>query len=103
MNAITRYTKAANAGDTNATTNLGVLCTTRTRPTSPVARNWWQKAADAGDTSAMTNLGVLLRTRTRRTWPVPATGGKAVDAGHTGALDALRVFEDIEASQGERP
>ncbi|MCQ1948804.1 trypsin-like peptidase domain-containing protein [Arthrobacter sp. zg-Y859] len=59
--AVQAWKLSANAGETNAMNNLGVLLSERLDPPDlDGARHWYTQAANAGQTSAMNNLGVLL-------------------------------------------
>gem|GEM_PF-3545559 len=54
------YQRAADAGNTDAMNNYGVLLATRLDPPDLAgARDWYQRAADAGNTDAMLSLGSL--------------------------------------------
>ena len=56
--------RAANAGNTVAMVNLGVLLESQFDPPKLAgARNWYQRAADVGHTEAMHNLGILAGVR----------------------------------------
>jgi TPR repeat protein len=55
------FRSAADAGDTGAMVNLGVLLSDQDKEDE--AEQWFRRAADAGDTDAMVNLGVLLKDR----------------------------------------
>ncbi len=56
--AQTIWSAAAEAGDTEAAFNLGVLLVQRGELDE--AETWYRLAAEAGNTSAAYNLGVLL-------------------------------------------
>jgi TPR repeat protein len=52
---------AAEAGDTEAAVNLGVLMVRRGDVSE--AQAWWRRAAEAGDTATAAGLAVLLERR----------------------------------------
>ena len=56
--ALRWYRHAAEAGNTSAANNLGVLL--EQRGSLLEAEQWYRRAAEAGNTSAAYNLGVLL-------------------------------------------
>ena len=77
----------ANAGDSEAMVNLGLLL----RDRDPVvAQAWWQRAAAVGNTEAMVGLGLLLRDRD----PVAAQAWweRAAAAGNTEAMVNLGLL-----------
>ncbi|SCD52121.1 Tetratricopeptide repeat-containing protein, partial [Streptomyces sp. SolWspMP-5a-2] len=80
------WTRAADAGNTNAMYNLGFLA--NDQGDTDTARTRWTQAADAGDTDAMGLLGILADERgdtdTARTWYT-----QAADAGNTNAMTSL--------------
>ncbi|GAA2347696.1 hypothetical protein GCM10010431_84020 [Streptomyces kunmingensis] len=87
--AASAWRRAADAGNTDAMNNLGVLLYEQKDTGS--ARAWYTRAAEAGHTSAMFNLGGLLNeqgdTDGARTWYTRAT-----DTGHTDAMNNLGVL-----------
>ncbi len=71
-----RWRRAADAGNTEAMNNLGILL--RSQVDLPEAEICFQRAADAGDTGAMTASGPCSSAgATRATWPRPRSGGDA--------------------------
>jgi TPR repeat protein len=99
--ARTWYTKAAEAGNTNAMVGLGALLADWLDPPELAeARTWLQKAAEAGNTNAMVGLGIFLTDRLdppelaeARTWYE-----KAADTGNTSAEYNLGM---LCATQGD--
>jgi len=91
------WTRAAEAGHTQAQYNLGVLLADRLDPPELAeARVWWTRAAGAGHITAQYRLGMLLATMLNppelaeaRTWL-----SRAAEAGHPGAQDALSQLGD---------
>jgi TPR repeat protein len=73
------YAVAAEAGDSGAIYNLGVLLEDSDRNQ---ARRWYEKAADAEHATAMYNLGVLLEDtdpdQARRWFEKAAEAGAAL-------------------------
>ena len=87
----------ANAGDTDAMVNLGLLL----RDRDPVAAQaWWERAAAAGNTEAMVGLGLLLRDRdpvaAQAWWELAAAAGNT-DA--KGNLEVLLADRDSAAAE----
>ena len=93
--AVAASHRAAEAGNTDAQFNLGVLLADRLNPPDLAqARTWWTRAAEAGNTDAQFNLGVLLADRLNppdlaqaRTWWT-----RAAEAGNTDAQFNLGVL-----------
>jgi TPR repeat protein/DNA polymerase III delta prime subunit len=86
--SISAWTKAADAGDTRAMFNFGVLLQTADPPDLDGARHWFQKAAEAGDMYAMNNLADLLEKR--ELWDEAETWyRKAAEAGDRQAMHNL--------------
>ena len=55
-----QYECAAEAGDSDAMSNLGYLYVKLLEPRDlDAARHWYERAADTGNSDAMSNLGVL--------------------------------------------
>ena len=55
-----RWERAADAGDSDAMFELGLLYANSMQPPDlDAARRWWERAADAGNSDAMFNLGHL--------------------------------------------
>ena len=89
------FTTFAEAGNTDAQYNLGVLLATLLDPPDlGEARRWWTAAAEAGHIDAQTNLGILLATKLdppdlgeARRWLTAAA-----EAGHTDAQCNLGVL-----------
>jgi Flp pilus assembly protein TadD len=83
------WTRAADAGNTDAMNNFGNLHN-QAGETS-IARTWYERAANAGNPHAMNNFGVLLAqagdTDAARTW-----FERAADAGNTDAMNSLGVL-----------
>ena len=77
----------ANAGDTEAMVNLGLLLRDRD---PAAAQAWWERAAAAGNTDAMVNLGLLLRDRDPAA--AQAWWERAATVGNTDARDSLKVL-----------
>ena len=55
--SIPAFRTDADAGNTNAMVNLGLLYMEQGEPNQ--AKEWYRKAADAGNTNAMDHLGLL--------------------------------------------
>ncbi len=88
----------ANAGDTDAMVNLGLLVKDRD---PGAAQGWWEQAAAAGNADAMVNLGLLLKDRD----PGAAQGWweQAAAAGNADAMVGLGLLlkdRDPGAAQG---
>ena len=61
--ALAATLRAAEAGDTGAQNNLGLMLANNVDPPLVAeARSWWTRAARAGDPGAQMNLGTLLTT-----------------------------------------
>ena len=77
----------ANAGDSEAMVNLGLLL----RDRDPVAAQaWWERAAAAGNTEGMVGLGLLLRDRDPAA--AQAWWERAAAAGNTEAMVNLGLL-----------
>ena len=77
----------ADAGDTDAMVNLGLLL----RDRDPVAAQaWWERAAAAGNTDAMVGLGLLLGDRDPAA--AQAWWERAAAAGNTDAMYGLGLL-----------
>jgi TPR repeat protein len=84
------YRQAAEAGDTVAMDNLGVLLQERRGDTAQ-AEHWWRRAAEAGNPAAMNNLAVVLKehgdtSQAERWWR------RATQKGDTDAMHNLGVL-----------
>jgi hypothetical protein len=77
----------ANAGDTDAMVNLGLLVKDRD---PAAAQTWWKRAAAIGNTDAMVGLGLLVKDRdpaAAQTW-----WKRAAAAGNTDAMVGLGLL-----------
>jgi TPR repeat protein len=92
------FRKAADAGDSNAMYNLGVLLEERSELGE--AETWYRRAADAGNSLAMFNFGVLLADRDdlgeAETWY-----RRAADAGDSDAMSNLGLLLKERGELGE--
>ena len=88
----------ADAGNTNAMVNLGVLLSDSD---AEAARRWYEQAVAAGNTQAMVNLGVLLSdsdAEAARRWYEQAAA-----AGNTQAMNSLGfLFKDSDPEAARR-
>ena len=62
------YERAADAGESVAMFNLGLLYAQMEPPDLDAARRWWERAADAGHIGAMDNLKLLQADAPRVGW-----------------------------------
>lgn len=93
------YQRRAEAGDTDAMYNLGVLLEGRDRRFQ--ATKWYRRAADAGDVDAMFNLAGALESLGKpgeaRDWY-----RRAAEAGDVDARTNLALLDDqVEAQSGD--
>ena len=83
----------ANAGDTDAMVNLGLLLRDRD---PAAAQAWWERAAAAGNTDAMVRLGLLLGDRDPAA--AQAWWERAAAAGNTDAMVRPRAAAERPGS-----
>ena len=99
--AVRRFRKAADAGDTTAMFNLGNLYDSGegVSEDQSEAVRWYRKAAEAGDTDAMVELGYAY-AKGEGVAPDVAEAErwyrKAADAGDTNATKALQYLQNFK-------
>jgi TPR repeat protein len=98
------FERAADAGNSDAMNNLGVLHEQHWEPDLDAARHWWERSADAGNAHAMYNLGRLYAELIQ---PPDLDAARhwyenAADAGNNAAIYNLRILSNTRRAWWRR-